>query len=129
MDCDCDIDEFTAKLSEMVKNDPDVLCDFPIGMPNFKIPTLGGVLFWEDVGTIKGWRMQRNILTRHWRILDSNNVRHAWGMNKKMVDIFTRVAVTEIDAEAEEEVEEDAEAEEYEQEETDAAETLVAESS
>ena len=89
---DCEREELIQKLSELVKCDPAVLQDFPIGLPNLRMPTMGGFLFWEDVAEIQGWRMQRNIVTGHWRLLDPDNMRCAWGADDKMVDIFTKAA-------------------------------------
>jgi hypothetical protein len=63
------------------------------------MPTLGGCVFWNDVGEIEGWRMQQNILTGHWRLLDPRNIRFAWGTNRKMVDIFVKAAQREKDGE------------------------------
>ncbi|MCA9133174.1 MAG: hypothetical protein KDA45_08465 [Planctomycetales bacterium] len=49
------------------------------GFPNFKIPTLGGKQLWTDHAWRQGWRIQQNALTGHWRLLDPQNVRFAWG--------------------------------------------------
>ena len=86
-------------LSKLIKCDPVILRNFPIGLPNLQMPTLGGFTFWEDVAEIKGWRMQRNIFTGHWRLLDPRNIRCAWGIDKKMVDIFTKAAQAMEDGE------------------------------
>ncbi|QDV22374.1 esterase/lipase family protein [Aureliella helgolandensis] len=48
-------------------------------LPNLKIPTLGGKQFWTDYQWRQGWRVQQNALTGHWRLLDFQNFRHAWG--------------------------------------------------
>lgn len=48
-------------------------------LPNLAIPTMGGKQFWTDYSWRKGWRIQQNALTKHWRLLDENNVRQAWG--------------------------------------------------
>ena len=79
-------------LAVEIKCDPTILRYFPIGLPNLKVPTMGGLLFWKDKAEIQGWRLQRHILTGHWRLLDPDDVRCAWGTNAKMVDIFTRAA-------------------------------------
>ena len=47
--------------------------------PNLKTQTLGGIQFWGDVAYFHGWHIQRNIFTGHFRLLDVNDVRHAWG--------------------------------------------------
>ncbi len=46
---------------------------------NWQTPTLGGKQLWTDFQWRAGWRIQQNVLTKHWRLLDENNVRHAWG--------------------------------------------------
>lgn len=48
-------------------------------LPNLKFPTLGGMQFWTDHCWRKGWRIQENAVTGHWRLLDARNIRHAWG--------------------------------------------------
>lgn len=48
-------------------------------LPNINTPTLGGKQFWRDTYLHAGWRIQENILTGHSRLLDPENVRHAWG--------------------------------------------------
>lgn len=46
---------------------------------NWQTPTLGGKQLWTDFQWRGGWRIQQNVLTKHWRLLDETNVRHAWG--------------------------------------------------
>ena len=46
---------------------------------NIKSKTLGGRQFWGDVLYFRGWRIQHNVLTGHHRLLDPDDVRHAWG--------------------------------------------------
>jgi len=41
--------------------------------------TLGGWQFWSDVRFFRGWRIQRNAFTGHFRLLDPRNSRHAFG--------------------------------------------------
>jgi pimeloyl-ACP methyl ester carboxylesterase len=41
--------------------------------------TLGGRQFWGDVQFFRGWRIQRNVFTGHYRLLDQHDFRHAWG--------------------------------------------------
>ena len=50
-----------------------------IEMFNLPLPTLGGKQFWTDFRWRYGWRLQQNALTKHWRLLDPQNVRRAWG--------------------------------------------------
>lgn len=46
---------------------------------NWKMTTFGGKQFWADYLVQRGWRIQRNVFTGHFRLLDPANVRHAWG--------------------------------------------------
>jgi len=48
----------------------------PINIP---LPTLGGEQFWSDELVIRGWRIQQNVLSGHYRLLDADDVRRAWG--------------------------------------------------
>ena len=46
---------------------------------NLRLKTLGGRQFWGDVHYFRGWRIQHNVFTGHYRLLDANDVRQAWG--------------------------------------------------
>jgi pimeloyl-ACP methyl ester carboxylesterase len=41
--------------------------------------TLGGRQFWADVRFFRGWRIQRNCFSGHYRLLDPKDNRHAFG--------------------------------------------------
>jgi pimeloyl-ACP methyl ester carboxylesterase len=43
------------------------------------MPTLGGRIFWGDVVHFRGWRIQENVVTRHFRLLDPLDRRFASG--------------------------------------------------
>jgi pimeloyl-ACP methyl ester carboxylesterase len=43
------------------------------------MPTLGGRVFWGDVLHFRGWRIQENVLTKHFRLLDPHDYRHESG--------------------------------------------------
>ena len=48
--------------------------------PNLTFKTLGGRQFWGDVQFFHGWRIQHNVLMKdHYRLLDADDMRHAWG--------------------------------------------------
>lgn len=47
--------------------------------PKWKLRTLGGKQFWADELHFHAWRIQRNVLTGHHRLLDPRDQRHAWG--------------------------------------------------
>ena len=53
--------------------------DKPVGYFNLKTRTFGGQQFWTDIRFVGGWRIQNNSETKHFRLIDSKNVRHAWG--------------------------------------------------
>lgn len=46
---------------------------------NVPSATSGGKQFWTDLTILDGWRIQRNALTGHCRLLDAEDVRHTWG--------------------------------------------------
>ena len=46
---------------------------------NVPSPTLGGRQFWGDVTFRQGWRIQQNVFTEHFRLLDASDTRRAWG--------------------------------------------------
>jgi len=46
---------------------------------NFESPTLGGTQLWNDELVFHDWRIQRNVVSSHYRLLDDKNVRRAWG--------------------------------------------------
>ena len=46
---------------------------------NIEGPTLGGKQFWTDQLIFHDWRIQRNAWTKHYRLLDHENTRRAWG--------------------------------------------------
>ena len=48
-------------------------------LPNIKFPTLGGMQFWNDVQIVNGHKIQQHVWTKHYRLLDENNWRLAWG--------------------------------------------------
>jgi pimeloyl-ACP methyl ester carboxylesterase len=49
------------------------------GNLNLRLPTLGGKQYWADELYFHKWRIQQNVLTGHYRLLDELDVRHAWG--------------------------------------------------
>jgi pimeloyl-ACP methyl ester carboxylesterase len=47
--------------------------------PNIKFPTFGGTQVWTDQKIQSQWRIQKNVLTGHYRFLNNKNTRLAWG--------------------------------------------------
>ncbi len=48
-------------------------------MQNIPSPTLGGSQLWSDQFVHGEWRIQQNVLTRHYRLLNEKDVRQTWG--------------------------------------------------
>ena len=59
--------------------EPPAPAEPPASRPNVPLPTFGGMQVWGDVAHRAGWRVQRNVLTGHHRLLDPADVRRAWG--------------------------------------------------
>ncbi len=53
--------------------------NFPESPRNIKGPTLGGKYIWSDLYLLAGWRIQKNFLSGHFRLLDDQDNRQAWG--------------------------------------------------
>ena len=60
-----------------------------LSMPNFPLPTMGGHVFWNELANVNGWRLQKNMVTGHCRILDPDDVRRAWGGAEAMLKALT----------------------------------------
>lgn len=63
----------------MNKYSPDQRRTTTTGRFNAPLPTLGGRQLWADELVFRQWRIQRNTVTGHFRLLDEANVRRAWG--------------------------------------------------
>ena len=87
-------EEFLIKgFVELIKNAPDVvdkLNELDVSFPNIPFPTMGGKVFWLTLKEFNGWKLQRNSFTQHYRILDSNDIRQAWGNEKAMLRLFNQ---------------------------------------
>ncbi|MCA9137482.1 MAG: hypothetical protein KDB00_12005 [Planctomycetales bacterium] len=56
--------------------------------PNFNLPlkTANFTQIWTDHLWRQGYRVQQNSLTGHWRLIDADNYRRAWGTKQQCVD-------------------------------------------
>src|SRR5690606_16089635 len=62
----------------------------PAGSPNIPSPTFPRAPLWnapEPLGD-DGWSLQRHAVTGHWRLLDSANIRRAWGTREACLDAY-----------------------------------------
>lgn len=60
-------------------------------LPNIRFPTLGGQQLWLDVCFFAGWRIQKNILTGRYRLLNPKSIRYAWGSYEACLTVFNRL--------------------------------------
>ena len=58
------------------------------------IKTLGGRQFWGDVHFFRGWRVQHNVLTDSYRLLDGKDHRHFSGTLQDCRDALQKIATT-----------------------------------
>ena len=63
----------------------------PQARTNVDFPVLDAGIWWEVVETNGGWKLERNRITGHARILDPNCVRKAWGSLDDMTNSFRKV--------------------------------------
>lgn len=82
--------EIVKKALFLLSTQPDIIKNLP-SLPNINFPTMGGNVFWNDLAEINGWRVQRNNITGHCRILDADDVRRAWGGEDAIMDLFNKL--------------------------------------
>ena len=55
---------------------------------NLPAPTMGGKQVWRDAFIHAGWRIQENVVTGHFRLLDGGDIRRAWGTYEQCKTTF-----------------------------------------
>ncbi|MEH6629748.1 MAG: hypothetical protein V7776_02920 [Halopseudomonas aestusnigri] len=60
---------------------------------NIQMPTLGGKQLWRDEFVYVGWRIQSNIFSRHFRLLDPDDLRQAWGNYDDCLAVFEEIKI------------------------------------
>ncbi|WP_120497926.1 hypothetical protein [Kiloniella sp. EL199] len=64
------------------------------GVPlNITMPTLGGKQFWRDEFIYAGWRIQYNLYSGHFRLLDPDDKRQAWGTSEDCFSVFEELKI------------------------------------
>ena len=58
---------------------------------NIPLRTMGGTQFWADTYVHAGWRIQKNVFSGHFRLLDTQNVRRAWGTLEDCRSTFRKI--------------------------------------
>jgi hypothetical protein len=79
----------------MIADNPGLLKDLPSNY-NIVTGTRGGPVWWKDLASHKGWRLQQNrfwLFSGNCRLLDPYDDRKAWWRNKKaMLKAFEEFA-------------------------------------
>jgi hypothetical protein len=68
-----------ANTPATITSQADAFGALDYGPWNLQLATYGGKQFWTDQRILGGWRIQKNAVTRHYRLVDPDDVRHAWG--------------------------------------------------
>ena len=76
------LDTCEARLIEVLKD------RYGTGRLNLPVGTLGGKQFWADEFVHAGWRIQHNVYTDHYRLLDPEDERLAWGSYEACRTVF-----------------------------------------
>jgi hypothetical protein len=76
---------------EIIASNPrmlgEVLEQFGL-MPNIEMSTMGGEVFWNNIASYRGWRVQKNSVFGNCRILDPSDIRKAWGGETAIREAF-----------------------------------------
>ena len=64
----------------------------PQGNVNLEMKVMDAGVWWERLDENEGWKLQKNKLTGHCRILNPNRVRVAWGGETTMRDSFAKIS-------------------------------------
>lgn len=67
------------------------ILDAELSLPNIPMKTMGGEVFWNTIAECNGWKLQQNMIFHNARILDSENVRRAWGTINGMDKAMSRM--------------------------------------
>lgn len=85
-----DVGSFEECQLELAKELEAPTGDRPVNA-NLSLPTLGGKQFWGDELYGRGWRIQRNVITSHYRLIDSEDKRRAWGTYEQCHQEYLRL--------------------------------------
>lgn len=84
-------------LQSVVGNDPietvEVAAHEKIRSHGFK--TMGGHIWWNEIGTWQGYRLQQNTISNHYRILDANDYRIFSTTDKKEAMLEFQILMSE----------------------------------
>jgi pimeloyl-ACP methyl ester carboxylesterase len=63
----------------------------PQGRVNMEWKVMDAGVWWEVLADCREWKLERNVVTGHFRILDPSRVRVAWGSEERMRASFLKV--------------------------------------
>jgi len=82
--------EIAKAALSLLSTSPDILKNLP-SLPNMNLPVIDAGIFWNDLAEVNGWKVQRNNVTGHCRILDADKIRRAWGGEDAIMDLFKKL--------------------------------------
>ena len=63
----------------------------PQALPTVEGKVMDAGFWWDTLAETNGWKLQRNKVTGHGRIIDQEKVRKAWGGVEEMTKAFEKV--------------------------------------
>lgn len=58
---------------------------------NIKIQVIDGEVFWKNIEIVNGWKLQRNNISKHYRILNPHKIRIVYGSRKKIEEYLNDI--------------------------------------
>jgi len=58
---------------------------------NIKMEVIDAGIFWENIEIVNGWKLQKNNISKHFRILDSNKIRVAYGNEEEIARYLNNI--------------------------------------
>ena len=78
---------------------PDAQVRVPQGRVNLEWKVVDAGLWWSVLDTCGGWKLERNVVTRHCRIVSPERRRAAWGSERDMRSSFEKIRQQERNGE------------------------------
>ena len=63
----------------------------PQGFPTVEGHVMDSMIWWDVLDSCRGWKLEKNKMTGHCRIIDSHKMRTAWGREAEMRAAFEKV--------------------------------------
>lgn len=65
--------------------------DKELDLINIPLPVMDAGVFWDTLVESRGWKLQKNTVTGHARIIDNHKIRRAWGTADAMYKVMDRM--------------------------------------